>query len=87
MTFPAQKPVEGLTLETSEITRPTELYLVYPSTWVTANSNDDITNPVITDPNGFAQGAWVDSTVTVDGVSYTIIGTELGQDTYTVTFS
>ena len=87
MTFPAQKPDEGLTLETSEITRPTELYLVYPSSWVTANGNGSITNPVITDPNGFEQGAWVDSTVTVDGVSYTIIGTELGHDTYTVTFS
>ena len=87
MSFPEQVPAEPLTLETSEITRPTELYLVYPSAWVTANANEDITNPVITDPNGFAQGAWVDSTVTVDGVSYTIIGTELGKDTYTLTFS
>ena len=86
MTFPAEKPTAE-TLETSEITRPTELYLVYPSAWVTANANEDITNPVITDPNGFAQGAWVDSTVTVDGVAYTIIGTELGQDTYTITFN
>jgi len=87
MSFPEEKPTEGQTLETSEITRPTELYLVYPSSWVTADEHDNITNPVITDPNGFAQGAWVDSTIIVDSVEYTIIGTELGQDNYTVTFN
>ena len=87
MSFPEEKPTEGLTLETSEITRPTELYLVYPSSWVTADENDNITNPVITDPNGFAQGAWVDSTIIVDSIEYIIIGTELGQDNYTVTFN
>ena len=87
MSFPEEKPTEGQTLETSEITRPTELYLVYPSSWVTADENDNITNPVITDPNGFAQGAWVDSTIIVDSIEYIIIGTELGQDNYTVTFN
>ena len=85
--FPSQKPEEGLTLETSEITRPTELYLVYPSDWVVSDANDNIINPIITDTNGFEQGAWVDSIVTVNGVSYTIIGTELGKDNYTITFS
>ena len=87
MTFPAQKPAEDLTLETSEITRPTEVYLVYPTSWVTANNDDEITNPVITDHNGYNMGVLKDSTVTVDGVSYTIMVAELGIDTYTITFS
>lgn len=87
MSFPAEKPAEAKTLETSEISRPTELYLVYPSSWVTSNANDDVTNPVITDPNGYECGAWVDSTITVDNVEYTVIGTELGKGTFTITFS
>lgn len=87
MSFPEEKPTEGQTLETSEITRPTELYLVYPSSWVTADEHDNITNPVITDPNGFAQGAWIDSTIIIDSIEYIIIGTELGLDNYTVTFN
>lgn len=86
MSFPSEKPTEE-TLETSEINKPTDLYLVYPSAWVTSNANDDITNPIITDPNGFPCGAWVDSIVTVDGVQYTIIGTNLGKDTFTITFN
>ena len=87
MSFPEEKPTEPKTLETSEVTRPTGLYLVYPSAWVETDNYDNITNPVITDPNGFTQGAWVDSTIIVDSVEYTIIGTELGQDNYTVTFN
>lgn len=85
--FPESEPEEPQSLETSEVGRPTELYLTYPSSWITANANGDITNPVITDSNGFEQGAWVDSTVTIDGVEYTIIGTELGKDNYTITFN
>ena len=87
MSFPEEKPTEGQTLETSEITRPTELYLVYPSSWVTVDEHDNITNPIITDPNGFAQGAWIDSTIIVDSIEYIIIGTELGLDNYTITFN
>ena len=86
MSFPSTKPTVGQTLITTGITRPTELYLVYPSSWVTTDASDNITNPVITDPNDFAQGAFVNSTITVNGVEYTIITTELGQDTYTITF-
>jgi hypothetical protein len=88
MTFPAQAPAEAQVLELpKDVTRPTELYLVYPSSWVTADSNDNVINPKIYDSNNFENGAWIDSTVTVNGVSYTIIGTELGVDSFTIAFS
>jgi hypothetical protein len=90
MNFPATKPTGGNTLVTTGITNPTDLFLVYPSSWVTIDANNNVKNPVITDPNNNTQGAWVDdtnNTIIVDGVEYTIIETNLGFDTYTITFN
>jgi len=88
MNFPAVKPIEPQTLNTSALTKPTDLYMVLPSTWITTDDDGDLTNPVITDPNGYPQGAYVDSTITVDSVEYSIIVTNLGANMeYTMTFS
>ncbi len=87
MNFPATKPVEPQILNTPELSGPTYLYMVLPSALITTDGDSGLTNPVITDPNGYAQGAIVDSTITVDSVEYSIIMIQLGANMqYTMTF-
>ena len=88
MNFPTEKPIEGETLETSAIVRPTDLYLVYPSSWIIKDNNDSIISPKIIDTTyEYEQGMIIDSTIIVDSVEYTIIKTQLGFDTYTIKFN
>ena len=87
-----EMPVEPITLDTTDmVNKPTTMYLVCPSTWYRADTGGNVLSPVIHDTVADADaGCYLRDTqprITVNGVEYCIIETELGKSTWTITFS
>ena len=87
-----EMPVEPITLDTTDmVNKPTTMYLVCPSTWYSEDTGGNVLSPVIHDIVANADaGCWLRDTqprITVNGVEYCIIETELGKGTFTITFS
>ena len=87
-----EMPVEPITLDTTDmVSKPTTMYLVCPSTWYSEDTGGNVLSPVIHDIVANADaGCWLRDTqprITVNGVEYCIIETELGKGTFTITFS
>jgi hypothetical protein len=87
-----EMPVDPITLDTTDmVNKPTTMYLVCPSTWYRADAGGNVLSPVIHDIVANADaGCWLRDTqprITVNGVEYCIIETELGKGTFTITFS
>ena len=87
-----EMPVEPITLDTTDmVNKPTTMYLVCPSTWYSEDTGGNVLSPVIHDVVANADaGCWLRDTqprITVNGVEYCIIETELGKGTFTITFS
>lgn len=82
------KPTQSKELNMMSLTRPTAMYLVYPSSWEKIE-NDKFISPVINDWNGFEVGFEIDNStpiLNIDGVNYRIVNITLGKGIYTINF-
>ena len=74
-------------IDMSTLTGPTSMYLVCPSSWFSEDQGGNVTSPIIKFTATNAEMAcFKDSTITVNGVEYVILGTELGTGMYTIEF-
>ena len=84
----AEKPEVVQSLNMTELSNPTDTYLVYPLSWEIIENNQ-IVSPVIKDWNGFEIGFNINEdtpTVMVNGVEYRVSDIKLGQGNYTIEF-
>lgn len=83
-----EMPIEPITIDTTDmVSGPTEMYLVCPSSWYSADAGGNVTSPVIHDTVADADaGCFLTDRQTVNGVEYCILMTELGAGTFTITF-
>ena len=84
----AEKPELVQALNMSNLSNPTESYLVYPLSWEIIE-NDQIVSPVIKDWNGFEIGFNINEdtpTFMVDDVEYRVSDIKLGKGSYTIEF-
>lgn len=74
-------------IDMSTLAGPTSMYLVCPSSWFSEDTGGNVTSPIIKFTATNAEMAcFKDSTITVNGVEYVILGTELGTGMYTIEF-
>lgn len=83
-----EKPEGEQQLDMTSLTKPTNMYLVYPLSWEVINGGL-ITSPVIKTSSNFNTAFYPDEdtpTITVGGVEYRVADITLGKDTYTIKF-
>ena len=84
----AEKPEVVQSLNMTQLSNPTDTYLVYPLSWEIIE-DDQIVSPIIKDWNGFEIGFNVNEdtpTVMVDDVEYRVSDIKLGKGQYTIEF-
>ena len=87
----AAKPTAAELVDMTDLSMPTNMYLVCPKSWEVYDSvNDIIIKPVITDTiNGGEMGIWYETTdpyITVEGTDYRIFSIQLGKGTFSIEF-
>ena len=87
----AAKPTTAELVDMTDLSMPTDMYLVCPKSWEVYDSvNDIIVKPVITDTrNGGEMGIWyetADPYITVEGTDYRIFSIQLGKGTFNIEF-
>jgi len=87
----AAKPTTAELVDMTDLSMPTDMYLVCPKSWEVYDSvNDIIIKPVITDTrNGGEMGIWyetADPYITVEGTDYRIFSIQLGKGTFNIEF-
>jgi len=85
------KPTVTELVDMTDLSMPTDMYLVCPKSWEVYDSvNDIIIKPVITDTrNGGEMGIWyetADPYITVEGIDYRIFSIQLGKGTFNIEF-
>lgn len=84
----AEKPNKIQSLNMTELSSPTDAYLVYPLSWEIIE-NDQIVSPIIKDWNGFEIGLSINEntpTILVNDVEYRVTDIKLGKGTYLIEF-
>ena len=84
----ATKPETAQFMDMTELSNPTDTYLVYPLSWEIIE-NDQIVSPVIKDWNGFEIGFNINEdtpTVMVNDVEYRVSDIKLGKGQYIIEF-